>query len=264
MMKKTRDFNEEFDFFLNKFKKNENFNLLRFSDGELYIMLGKSISLGNFLVTVGGRIRGFVNHNKWDKKFFNPKKNKTFTLRLIESFQHKSSEYFVGRNCPCCISKKEWDEESSLLGYNTTKNITSTNVLLNSNYPRFMNEFYPEIKKKGAYVICNEMADLNDHSWIKGDFRIKNNDFMNLEPLEKIKIFIKSNKIKNEVFLFSASSFSNIAQYELGKLFPENTYIDIGTTLSYEFKIPAKRDYLDIFYKNKNIEYRNCKWSTKF
>ena len=263
MAKKTRDFNEEFDFFLNKFKLNENFNLLRFSDGELYIIQGKSITLGTFLVSVGGRIRGFVNHNKWDKTFFNPKQNKNFISRLIESFKYKSEEYFVGRNCPCCISKKDWDYESSLLGHNITTNITSSNVMLNSNYPRFMNEFYPEIKKRGAYVICNEMANLKNHSWIKGDFRIRNNDFLNLEPLEKIKIFISSNKIQNEVFLFSASSFSNIAQHELGKLFPENTYIDIGTTLSYEFKIPAKRDYLDIFYNNKNIEYRHCKWSTK-
>jgi len=261
MITRRISFNDEFEFFLNKFKRRENFNLLRFSDGEFHIMTGQSISLGNIFVSVGGRLRGIVFHNKWDKKIFIPKQNQDFIRKLIESFRYNSPEYFVGRNCPCCISKKEWDEESSLLGHNNTKNITSTNVLLNSNYPNFMKKFYPEIQKRGAYIICNEMADLSNHNWILGDFRIKTNDFTNLEPIELIKNFIKKNNIKDKVFLFSASSFSNIAQFELAKEFPGNTYIDIGTTLSYEFKIPAKRDYLDIFYKNKNIEYRNCKWS---
>ena len=50
------------------------------------------------------------------------------------------------------------------------------------------------------------MADLSNHNWILGDFRIKTNDFTNLEPIELIKNFIK-NDIKDKVFLFSASSF---------------------------------------------------------
>ena len=68
MITRSTSFEDEFEFFLNKFKRKESFNLLRFSDGELYIMLGKSISLGNIFVSVGGRLRGIVFHNKWDRK----------------------------------------------------------------------------------------------------------------------------------------------------------------------------------------------------
>ena len=67
-----------------------------------------------------------------------------------------------------------------------------------------MKKFYPEIQKE-AYVICNEMADLSNHIEL-GDFRIKTNDFTNLEPIELIKNFIKKNDIKDKV-LFSASLF---------------------------------------------------------
>lgn len=259
MITRSTSFEDEFDFFLNKFKRKENFNLLRFSDGELYIMHGKSISLGNIFVSVGGRLRGIVFHNKWDRKTFIPKHNKQFIRKLIESFTYKSPEYFIGRGCKCCYTEKEWNLESKLLGADCD-NHTWANLLLNYNYPNFMKKFYPEIQKRGAYVICNEMADLSNHNWILGDFRIKTNDFTNLEPIELIKNFIKKNDIKNKVFLFSASSFSNIAQFELAKEFPGNTYIDIGTTLSYEFKIPAKRDYLEKFYNNQN-NYKRCIWN---
>ena len=65
----------------------------------------------------------------------------------------------------------------------------------------------------------------------------------------------------DSLFLFSASAFSNVAQYELGKFFKRNTYIDIGTSLSHEFGIPAEREYLLKFKEGKLSELKSCTWN---
>ena len=140
-------------------------------------------------------------------------------------------------------------------------NLTWSNVLINSNYPFFLKEFYPEIKKRGANLICNIQADLTNLDWVKKDFRLGNNAFSDITLIQTIKDYIETNKIENEVFLFSASAFSNVAQYELGKLFKRNTYIDIGTSLSHEFGITAEREYLIKFKEGKLSELKSCTWN---
>ena len=258
-MSRTKEFKRELYFFLKKLRVKENFNLLRFSDGELYMLIGRSYKINKFHVSVEGKFKGLVSHNKYDRKEFDPKKQKKFVAHLKESFTYKSPEYYVGLSCRCCVGEDLFKWQIDTLG-GDSENLSWSNLLLNTNYPVFMDEFYPEIIKRGANVICHESASLDHLDWVKKDFRIKTNDYSNLDPIKKISDYIEENKIKNEIFLFSASAFSNIAQYELGKKFPYNTYIDIGTTLSYEFKIPAKRDYLLNFYENKNLNTRNCIW----
>ena len=260
MITRSTSFNDEFKFFLNKFKRKENFNLLRFSDGEIYMLKGKKYSIRNLYVSVEGRIKGLINHPSYERKSFHPVKDQLFIEKLLESFMYESKEYFKGISCKCCIGKELWDWQLNTLG-GDNDNLTWSNVLLNSNFPLFMQDFYPEIKNRGAYIICNEHAVLDQLDWLKGDYRRKTNDYTNLELIDSIKDDIKRDKIKNQVFLFSSSAFSNVAQYELAKLEPNNTYIDIGTTLSYELQIPSKRDYLLSYYGLKKNDLKKCKWN---
>lgn len=261
MLSRAQDFKSEFYFFLEKFKKKENFNLLRFSDGELFMMQNKAINLGSLFVRLNNKITGIKSFPGFDRKTFNPNKHKDFVVKLKESFTYQSPEYFVGINCKCCVGEKDYKWQFDKLLQKDHDNLTWSNVLLNANYPLFRKEFFPLIEKRGANIICNVNAKLNHLTWVKKDFRIGNNDFANLKPIKEIRNYIFENNIKNEVFLFSASAFSNVAQYELGKEFPENTYIDIGTTLSEEFKIPVEREYIMAF-KLKNYErLKYCQWN---
>jgi len=260
VLNREQDFTKEFYFFLEKFKKKENFNLLRFSDGELFMLQKKGIHLGSFLIKIGNRYKGLKKFPKYDHKTFNPQKHNDFLKKLIESFTYKSKEYYVGINCKCCVGEKNHLFQFSNFLKKDHDNLTWSNVLLNRNYPLFREEFYPIIRERGANVICNINADLTNLDWVKKSFRINNDSFSDLAPIEKIKNYISINNITNEVFLFSASSFSNVAQYELAKSFPENTYIDIGTTLSEEFKIPASREYIDNYKNGKISELKYCIW----
>ena len=256
---RNKDFKSDFYFLLNKFKNKENFSFLRFSDGEMYMLQNKGIILKENQVKVDGVVNTTgPGHPKYDSKNFNPKIHSDFRNYLIASFLHNQENYFKGISCRCCVGELNFDWQIENLG-GDNDNLTWANLLVNSNYPLFMKEFYPEIQNRGAYVICNEMADLSKLNWIKKDFRIGNNAFSDLSIINIIKNFIQTNHIENQVFLFSASAFSNVAQFELSKEFPNNTYIDIGTTLSYEFRIPSKRAYLDQYYSNQPV-IGNCIW----
>ncbi len=258
MLNREQDFTKEFYFFLEKLKMKENFNLLRFSDGELFMLQRKSIKLGSTWVKLGNKITGIKRFPRFDRKTFDPKKHNGFVEKLIQSFTYRSKEYYVGINCKCCVGEKDykWQFDEFLKEYHD--NLTWSNVLINSNYPLFLEEFYPVIIERGANIICNINADLSKLNWVKKDFRIGNNDFSNLSPIEDIRIHIKKNKIKDEIFLFSASAFSNIAQYELAKSHPDNTYIDIGTALSDKFNIPADREYIKDFKNGDFNKLKKC------
>ena len=55
-------------------------------------------------------------------------------------------------------------------------NLTSTNLLVNSNYPLFIGHFIPELKKKKVVFICSENAELSNSDFdIIKDFRVGRN-----------------------------------------------------------------------------------------
>ena len=75
--------------------------------------------------------------------------------------------------------------------------------------------------------------------------------------------WIKENNIKNHIFLFSASSFTNIAIYKLFKDNANNTFIDIGTCLTPMMDMPTERDYLQGFYISIFITNKNTFFTIK-
>jgi len=183
---RNKIFREEFSYFLDKFKSKNNFNLLRFSDGEMFILQNKEIILKSETIKVQDVVEskdGWYSDNNiprpdYDQKHFHPIKHSLFRDSLVNSFLYNSSNF--------------------------------------SNYQKYIDE---------------------------------------------VKSFISENNVNNEVFLFSASSLSNVMQYELHKSFPNNTYIDIGTTLSHEFGIPVLRGYIHDTFNNNLNNLQTCTWN---
>ena len=126
----------------------------------------------------------------------------------------------------------------------------SANLLVNSNYPMFINHFIPEFKNHNIVMICNENADLDKLPFeIIKDFRVGKNCIINDHQLvDEIKNYIDENKLEDCVFLFSASSLSEVLIYELYKHNDKNTYIDIGTTLHPYMGMELARDYLKAYH----------------
>lgn len=243
-------------------KNNENFAFTRFSDGEILVMQNKELVLDSTFVQAGD-IRHNFGYSEDDHKHFNPETDGFLREKLLEAYKFKKKNYFVGgicKNCDCASSeyagwmRSEYGE--------IDEQYTSTNLLVNSNYPLFIGHFLKELKKKPIVIICSERAHLDDTGLnIKKDFRVGKNCIINDHHLtEEIKNWVSNNNIKNHVFLFAASSLSEVLIYELFKDYDQNTYIDIGTTLHKQLGLSLERDYLRGYWHNTPTSdlWRSC------
>jgi len=127
---------------------------------------------------------------------------------------------------------------------------TWSNLFVNANYPLFIQYFLPLIEAREIVLVAHAsfsktLSKLN----IRRHFPIGYNAMINdLHLVEEISANIENYKIKGKMFLFSASSLSNILIYELFKKYPENTYLDIGTTMHKQLGLELARDYLTAYW----------------
>tara|TARA_R100000005_G_C4940733_1_gene165355 strand:- start:85 stop:861 length:777 start_codon:yes stop_codon:yes gene_type:complete len=244
------DFKKDFFKLLGKLKRGENFAYTRFSDGEIAIMQGKILVLQDDRVIFGDTVHNF-GYSENDHKEFDPKRDKFLTDKLIEAYKHKQEDYFVGgicRNCTC--ASQEFGPWMRELYGEDDDSAMSTNLLVNSNYPMFVNHFIKEFKNKSVVIVCNENAKFDNLPFeVVKDFRVGKNCIINDHHLvDEMKAYIDDNNVEDHVFLFSASSLSEVLIYELFKHNSKNTYIDIGTTLHPYLDMELARDYLRAYW----------------
>ncbi len=250
-----KDFVEHFNLLLDKLKAGENFAHLRFSDGEMYILMDKHTKLGDGWYEIDGvRKQGFYDPVNF--KDVDPVKNKFFVDALKAAFQYHDENYFVGLSCRCCVGEENFKYQVDLRG-GDDEHLTWANLLINGNYDRFMEEMLPVFNKKKVVFIGNEKMDLTKLPFeVVKDFRVGQNCMINNFNLsDEVIAWVKENEIKDHLFLFSASSLSEVI---IHKLFlageKENTYIDIGTILNNYFGIDITRGYL------KGVNRKICIW----
>jgi len=245
-----KSFKKDFDIILTKLQTRENFAFIRFSDGELFVLQNKSLRLDDTGTWIDDVLAG-PTYTAEDYKFFDPSQHQEFRNRLMDSMLHVQNNYFVGISCPCCVSMTNYKWMKTLM---QNREYTWANLFVNSNYPKFISEFLPELKKRKIVLICNEKAIIkNSELNIVKDFRIGRNAMIeNIDLHLDISKWIEENQIENHVFCFSASSLTNITVNELYKKHSNNTYLDIGTTLNRNFGFPLNRDYLRAYWSEKD------------
>lgn len=257
-------YKEDFFLLLKKLKNKEHFAFTRYSDGEVFVMQNKKLILETSHVVVGEKV---YNHGYSidDYKNFDPSEHSFVKDKLIESFSFQKKNYFVGAGCgKCTCAIREHIPWMSQHYRNGEEHLTTPNLLVNSNYPMFINHYLKEFKQHPIVMVCSQNADLAGLPFsVVKDFRVGKNCIVNDHHLIKeMKNWIKDVNIKDHLFLFSASSLSEILIYELFKDFDQNTYIDIGTTLHYHMKLGIERNYLKAFWLNEGRPeiFQSCVW----
>jgi hypothetical protein len=229
---KNKKFNEDIEIVFKALKNKENFAFSKSADGEMMILMGENIDI---LHKCNGEF-------KFDK---NDKTDELYRKKLIESFTYKHKNYFVGIGCPCCIGEKNYNWMKKLANQ-PPQNITWANIFVNSNYNYYLKNFIPEYENHKIILVCNHKADPSkffNKNLIK-DFRIGTNAWKNdYNIIEEIKEYIHINNIENHLFLFAAGPFGNILVYELFKHYPNNIYLDIGSTLDPFIGLGKTRKY---------------------
>lgn len=235
-----------------KLKNNEPFAFTRFSDGEICVMQNQELKLANDHVVMGETKYNF-GYSSDDHKHFDPSEHSFLKDKLIEAYTFKKENYFVGGICKdCTCASREFAPWMHNLYGSIDHNLTSANLLVNSNYGLFIKMFLPLLEQKKIVFVCSENANLSNTKFnIVKDFRVGKNCIVNDHHLiDEIKQWISKEEIKDHIFLFSASSLSEVLIHELYKDFDQNTYIDVGTTMHPFIGLSIERDYLRAYWNN--------------
>lgn len=258
----SKGYVEDFFLLLNKLKNKEHFAFTRYSDGEVFVMQNKKVVLEADHVEVGD-IRYNFGYSADDYKQFLPERDSHVKEGLFDSFVFEKENYFVGAgcaNCTCAIGEFiPWLKEHY---QNGEEHWTTPNLFVNANYPLFVNHFVPEFKNHKIVMVCSENATFDNLPFeVTKDFRVGKNCIVNDHHLiEEISDWVTENNVEEHVFLFSASSLSEILIHKLFKLSAKNSYIDIGTTLHKWLDLSLERDYLKAYWKGQPLGdiYKSC------
>jgi len=257
-----KNFRGDFVKLKTKLENQEHFAFSRYSDGEMYILQNKELVLDNGLIQIGDEKQGGV-YQAPDFKHFDPKEHSFYQQKLVESLQYTQPNYYRGISCSCCVGKEQFDWQVDLAG-GDDETLTWANLWVNGNYPLFITHILPIFYSRDCVFVGHKDANLDRLPFFVKDFRVGYNAMINdYGKIEEIADWIRENNIENHVFLFSASSFTNLAVYQLFREIPNNTYIDIGTCLTPMMDMPTHRGYLQAFWNyrpNQDIQ-KICVWN---
>jgi hypothetical protein len=229
-----KNFRTAFDCLVTKLREKENFAFTRFSDGELFIMQNKTVILAdNHYVT--GDISGPNRYTKEEQKEFLPERDQFYREKLIETFLHSQKNYFKGicTGTDAHVGQENFNYMIDLHG-GDHENLTFSNLLINANYKRFVEELVPLLAGRDILYVVNEMAQISRLPFkVKKTFPIGSNCMINdYDISNQVAEYITKNKVCDHIVLCSAASLSNYVIYENFKENPHNTYLDIGSCLN--------------------------------
>jgi len=240
-----KTFRGHFEMLLKKLEDGEHIAYSRFSDGELRIMQNVELVLASGHCKIGKKVSP-NQYKKEDHKHFIPSEHAFYREKLMEAYRFKKEKYFVGLSCRCCVGNSDFKQMLEWYdGDSESDNLTWANLFLNGNYPLFMEKIVPLFSKKKIVYILNENANTKNLPFeVVKEFKVGFNCFVNnYDMIEEIKEWIKKNDIEDHIFLFSASSLSNLMIHQLFDFCDKNAYLDIGTTLNPMLGMQAKRGY---------------------
>ena len=228
-------FEKELEKFYYKLRAKNPFAFSKYADGEWAVIQGHNIANGEF-------------------DFKEQEENEFYREKLIDSFKYKHPEYYVGISCECCQGHNHalMKEQSG----QDEEHLTYANLFVNTNYPLYVKDFIPEYKNHKIYLIANEKAKIKNLPFkLEKFYPIGDTAFIkNYNLIEQIK----SENIKNSLFLFCAGPFGNILAHQLFNYNPNNIYMDIGSTLNPWIQSEGfTRDY----YSNGYSSRKTCVWN---
>lgn len=254
-----KNFKQEFEKIMGLLENNIPFCFQRYSDGEMFILQNKEVNLAPTSYKVGDLV-GNGRYTEEEQKHFLPGRDEHQRKYLTDTIEHTQKNYLKGIPCRSDTSEDNIKFMKDLSKEDTEDNLTFANVLINSNYPLFINRMVPFLSNtnRDIAIVCNIKCDISKVPFkISKDFRIGNNCLENHIDLPKKIAEFMSDK-KDWILLCSAASLSNIIGYECFKSNPNNTIIDIGSSLNPILGLEGwkySRDYLKHYWLGIRSNY---------
>lgn len=214
------------------FQSNISFTFIRFSDGESEILHNRKLVISDGKTEFRGQ--NFSNtFPKYDEKTFTPNKHQHIRKDLLRSAIHSENNYFKGISVS---SNNAVFEREFMLRLNGgfDNRITFSDLFVNSNFLEARNYFFPQLVQKFEQVaiVANWRAKNSSYFHNATHVPVPDN-FFNSYSNTKNDILEKLLELQEDsLILSSASSMSNVIGYELRKLRPDITFIDVGTAIN--------------------------------
>ena len=224
-------FHKDFEYFWGLISEGKNFAFTRYADGEVMLMNGVPVKEGT---------QAF-NIDKWSAPVGVTKVGK----ELKESLNHTENNYYYAIS-----SKTDNISDYSFLRNNIKQNdekITFVNLWINANYNKSI-ERYNSLKRS-VTLICNYKAKKENFPFeVNRIIPFPNNcvEYWETSGDNFIEMLLAEvgNK-QNELFFISCGPISEIIIDKLYRNNPNNTYIDVGSSID-EFVHGYKtRPYMD-------------------
>lgn len=212
---------QHLEIFMNKINNNQPFGVIRPCDGELQILYNNTLTnVDNWTYTRNGLLRE----------------------HLFKAIQTDLPNLYIGIPCEKCNKEiKETYENSFNI---STERKTYANIFCNGNWKTFTN--FLKSYSKGFYAVTpgtKEVSVMNIlERYVIDPYLVNRWDFNN--ETETTKLFNWISTKENSLFCFSAGPLSKVWIPQLMKLFPTNTYLDVGSSLDIFFKGESNRYYI--------------------
>jgi hypothetical protein len=210
-------FNTDFDFFWSLIENGENFAYSRYADGEIRLMKGIDISLSS---------QAYLE-DKWSTPIGMTKTGE----HLLNTIQHTESNYYYAISAPT----DNIDDYNYLTNniIQSKENITFANLWINANYHK-SKENYSKLKRE-VVLICNQNGKKENFPFNVTDLIPFPDDCINFWETngdvflnDLITQFKDSN---NKLFFISCGPISEIIIHHLYINNPNNTYVDVGSSI---------------------------------
>jgi hypothetical protein len=152
---------------------------------------------------------------------------------LWDSFIYRHPRYLVGINCPHCNipdADFEWMRHNS---GQPEDRLTFATIYFYSNYQPYLAEVLPLYNNYKTVLVCHEAGGVENLPFQPVDvFRNEYNAWRkNISLVEDLERYIAKTQIRGGLFLFCAGALGCILAHRLHAFCPENTYLDIGSSL---------------------------------
>lgn len=221
----------DFNLLLTLLEARSPFSFIRFSDGEMEVIRNQafSISGGTVVWRKGTVFGGYPDH---DEKTFEPDRDAKLRLALVDSAKYRGQGFFKG--VPVA-SQGAKEDQQLMIEYNggSSDNLTFADLLINSNYLRFLREMLPIlVERDGLVFIGNHRANTRQisHEWEHRP--IGDNIFPEFDTVVPAVLELLKERPTGSTVLCSASSVSNVMGHRLHQIRPDMTFIDVGTSLN--------------------------------
>jgi hypothetical protein len=249
-------------------KAGEAFCFIRFSDGEVEVLRNRYLEIDSGVTVFRGRTFG-NKFPEYDSKRFDPERHAQIRRDLLASAMMRAPNYFKG--LPSKHNRAIIDREFLVrLNGGMCEFITFSDLLMNSNYPKFRRDIVPLFGKiENLAVMANYRAKLGGELAHAQHLPVEDNFFENYDEV-MTGIFDRVSSLPEKtVVLSSASSLSNIIGMKLYRSRPDISFIDVGSAINDLLGLDSTtRAYHDVYVHSegprarrysRSVEYR-IKW----